>query len=274
MTIQWFPGHMQKARRQMEEQLKLVDIIIELKDARIPLASSNPIIKELAPNKPRLVILNKSDLADAFQNNEWMNYYENCLLIDSLNSNITKNVVNKIKDILKDKLKKAQERGIRKKVLRAMVVGIPNVGKSTFINNVVKRNINKVEDRPGVTKSLNWIKINEDVELLDTPGILWPKFENQDDAKLLTIVGSINDDVINDKYEVVKFGLDYLKENYPNVLNSRYGVNTESDDLLDDICINKNFVGKNNENDIDKCIDFLLKDFRTGKIGKVTWQKC
>lgn len=274
MTIQWFPGHMQKARRQMEEQLKLVDIIIELKDARIPLASSNPIIKELAPNKPRLVILNKSDLADAFQNNEWMNYYENCLLIDSLNSNITKNVVNRIKDILKDKLKKAQERGIRKKVLRAMVVGIPNVGKSTFINNVVKRNINKVEDRPGVTKSLNWIKINEDVELLDTPGILWPKFENQDNAKLLTIVGSINDDVINDKYEVVKFGLDYLKENYPNVLNSRYGVNTESDDLLNDICINKNFVGKNNENDIDKCIDFLLKDFRTGKIGKVTWQKC
>lgn len=274
MNIQWFPGHMQKARRQMEEQLKLVDIIIELRDARIPSASANPILQELAPNKPRLIILNKADLSDEAQNQLWCQSFEHCLVLNSINDNLTKIVVNEVKEILKDKLEKAKARGIRKKVLRAMVVGIPNVGKSTFINNIVKKKITKVENRPGVTRALQWIKINEDVELLDTPGVLWPKFDNQDDAKLLALVGSINDDVIDDKHELVKYGLDYLKNNYPSLISNRYDIDENSEDLISEIARKKLWLGKDNEIDTLKAIDSILKDIRSDKIGRVTWQKC
>ena len=274
MNIQWFPGHMQKARRQMEEQLKLVDIIIELRDARIPSASANPILQELAPNKPRLIILNKADLSDEAQNQLWCQSFEHCLVLNSINDNLTKIVVNEVKEILKDKLEKAKARGIRKKVLRAMVVGIPNVGKSTFINNIVKKKITKVENRPGVTRALQWIKINEDVELLDTPGVLWPKFDNQDDAKLLALVGSINDDVIDDKHELVKYGLDYLKNNYPSLISKRYDIDENSEDIISEIARKKLWLGKDNEIDTLKAIDSILKDIRSDKIGRVTWQKC
>ena len=273
MTIQWFPGHMQKARRQMEEQLKLVDIIIELRDARIPNASANPILQELAPNKPRLIILNKADLADPKQNELWANTFEHCLILNSINDNLTKIVVNEVKEILKDKLEKAKARGIRKKVLRAMVVGIPNVGKSTFINNIVKKKVAKVENRPGVTRALQWIRINEDVELLDTPGVLWPKFDNQDDARLLALVGSINDDVINDKHELVEYGLNYLINNYPNVVYKRYDIDESSSDLIDAIARKKLWLTKDNEIDMPKAIDSILKDIRSNKIGAITWQK-
>ena len=274
MSIQWFPGHMQKARRQMEEQLKLVDIIIELRDARIPNASANPILQELAPNKPRLIILNKADLANESQNNLWANTFEHCLILNSVSDNLTKIVVNEVKEILKDKLEKAKARGIRKKVLRAMVVGIPNVGKSTFINNIVKKKVAKVENRPSVTRSLQWIRINEDVELLDTPGVLWPKFDNQDDARLLALVGSINDDVVADKHELVSFGLDYLKNNYPGIISSRYEVDETSEDIINEIGKKKLILSTNGEVDIQKTIEFILKDIRSNKIGRVTWQSC
>lgn len=274
MSIQWFPGHMQKARRQMEEQLKLVDIIIELRDARIPNASANPILQQLAPNKPRLIILNKADLADEDVNKGWLKSFEHCLLLNSTSDNLSKIVVNEVKEILKDKLEKAKARGIRKKVLRAMVVGIPNVGKSTFINNIVKKKATKVENRPGVTRSLQWIKINEDVELLDTPGVLWPKFDNQEDAKLLALVGSINDDVINDLNELVNFGLKYLVNNYPGLLNKRYDIDESKDDLLNQIAKAKSWLSKDNEIDEAKAIASVLKDIRSGAIGRITWQKC
>jgi len=272
MTIQWFPGHMQKARRQMEEQIKLVDIIIELRDARIPNASANPILQQLAPNKPRLIILNKADLADDTQNELWSKTFENCLVLNSINDNLTKIVVNKVKEILKDKLDKAKVRGIRKKVLRAMVVGIPNVGKSTFINNIVKKKAAKVENRPGVTRALQWIKINEDVELLDTPGVLWPKFDNQDDARLLALVGSINDDVIVDKNELVTYGLNYLVNNYPNLVSNRYEIDENNENLLENIARKKLWLSKQNEVDYDKTIDSILKDIRSNKIGRITWE--
>ena len=274
MTIQWFPGHMQKARRQMEEQLKLVDIIIELRDARIPNASANPILQELAPNKPRLIILNKADLADANQNDIWSKTFEHCLVLNSTSDNLSKIVVNEVKVILRDKLEKAKARGIRKKVLRAMVVGIPNVGKSTFINNIVKKKVAKVENRPGVTRALQWIKINEDVELLDTPGVLWPKFDNQDDARLLALVGSINDDVINDKAELVNFGLKYLIDNYNGVVSSRYEIDESVDSLIEEIARKKLWLSKQNEVDYTKTIDSILKDIRSNKLGRITWQKC
>ena len=270
-NINWFPGHMAKARRLMEEQLKLVDIVIELRDARIPLASFNPLLQELSKNKPVLIILNKADLSDPVKNEIWKDHFDNCLLLDSLNENITKTVVNEVKRILKDKLDKAKARGIRKKVLRAMVVGIPNVGKSTFINNVVNRKVAKAENRPGVTKALQWIKINEDVELLDTPGVLWPKFDDQDDARLLALIGSINDDVV-DKEELVLFGLNYLKENYPGLISKRYEVDENSDDLINDIARKKMWLLSNDQIDYKKAIDLLLKDIRSNKVGRITWQ--
>ena len=273
MSIQWFPGHMQKAKRQMEEQLKLVDIIIELRDARIPQASCNPILQELAPQKPRLIILNKADLSDKNMNELWSKKFDNCLILNSISDNLSKIVVNKIKEILSDKLQKAKERGIKKKVLRAMVVGIPNVGKSTFINNIVKKKITKVENRPGVTRNLQWIRINEDVELLDTPGVLWPKFDNQDDARLLALIGSINDDVIDDKSELVSFALNYLKENYSGIISERYNIDENIDDLLSAIGKNKQWLTKQGEVDYEKTIDSILKDIRNGKLGYITWQK-
>lgn len=272
-TINWFPGHMQKARRQMEEQLKLVDIVIELRDARIPEASANPMLKELSKNKPCLIILNKADLSNDEQNKLWKQHYEHCLVLNSATENITKTVVNEVKLILKAKLDKAKERGIRKKVLRAMVVGIPNVGKSTFINNIVKKKVAKTENRPGVTKNLQWIRINEDVELLDTPGVLWPKFENQDDARLLALMGSINDSVL-DKEELVNYGLNYLKENYPGAINKRYEVDENEENLLEAIAIKKMWLSQDNQINRSKAVDAILKDFRSDKIGKITWQKC
>lgn len=272
MTIQWFPGHMQKARRQMEESIKLVDIIIELRDARVPKASANPILVELASNKPRLIILNKADLADESQNLLWTNSFANCLLLNSASDNLSKLVVPKVKEILKDKIEKAKARGIRKKMLRAMVVGIPNVGKSTFINNIVKKKVAKVENRPGVTKALQWIRINEDIELLDTPGVLWPRFDDQNDAKLLALVGSIKDDVV-DKQDLVLFALDYLIKEYPGLINDRYGVNEDSDNLLDDIALNKKWLIDGGGIDYNKTISSLLKDFRSEALGRITWQK-
>ena len=256
----------------MEEQLKLVDIIIELRDARIPDASANPILQELAPNKPRLIILNKADLADDNLNKLWLNKFEHCLLIDSTSDNLSKIVVNEVKEILKDKLEKAKARGIRKKVLRAMVVGIPNVGKSTFINNIVKKKAAKVENRPGVTRSLQWIKINEDVELLDTPGVLWPKFDNQDDARLVALVGSINDEVITDLNELVNFGLKYIVSKYPGLLSKRYNIDENKDDLINEISRSKSWLTKEGEIDQTKAISAILKDIRSGAIGRITWQ--
>ena len=271
-NINWYPGHMAKAKRQMEEQLKLVDIIIELRDARIPEASGNPILMQMANNKPRLIILNKADLADEKQNKLWANTFDNCLVVNSVNENLSKIVVNKVKEILKDKIEKAKAKGIRNKTLRAMVVGIPNVGKSTFINNIVKRKITKVENRPGVTRSLQWIRINEDLELLDTPGVLWPKFENQDDARLLALMGSINDDIL-DKQELVIFALDYLKKNYPGIISKRYEVDENKDDLITEIALKKLWILKENEINSTKAIDSILKDVRSNKLGRITWQQ-
>ena len=269
--INWYPGHMAKARRQMEEQLKLVDIVIELRDARIPSASANPVLKELSSNKPVLIILNKADLADEKKSLEWQKHFEHCLITDSVDEFLSKKVVDEVKSILKDKLERAKARGIRKKVLRAMVVGIPNVGKSTFINNIVRKKVAKTENRPGVTRSLQWIRINEDVELLDTPGVLWPKIDDQDDARLLALLGSINDDVV-DKEELVRFGLMRLTQIYPGLVESRYGVREDEEDLLSAIGKEKLWLTANGEVDVTKSADLILKDIRGGKIGRITWQ--
>lgn len=269
--INWFPGHMAKARRQMEEQLKMVDIIIELRDARIPEASANPLLRELSKNKPVLIILNKVDYADPVKNEEWKKQFEHCLLTDSLNENLTKTVVKEVQTILKDKLERAKAKGIRKKVLRAMVVGIPNVGKSTFINNIVKKKVAKTENRPGVTRSLQWIRINEDLELLDTPGVLWPRFDDQDDARLLALLGSINDDIL-DKKDLVYFGLDYIKNNYSGLLKKKYDISEDEEDLFESIARKKLWLLSDDRINYDKAVDAILKDIRNNRIGRITWQ--
>ena len=271
ININWYPGHMAKAKRQMEEQLKLVDIVIELRDARMPLASGNPLLEEMAKNKERLVILNKADMADEIENKKWTNYFKHVLICDSLNEKITKKIVDEVKLILKDKLDKAKARGIRKKVLRAMVVGIPNVGKSTFINNIVKKRVAKSENRPGVTKNLQWIRINEDVELLDTPGVLWPKIEDQDKAKILALLGSMNDEIL-DEEAIVFFGLDYIRNEYPSFLSTRYSVDESSTSLLLDIGKNKGCL-TSGQIDKKKTCDMLLKEIRSAKIGRITFEK-
>lgn len=272
VTINWYPGHMEKARRQMEEQLKLVDIIIEIRDARMPLASGNPLLDEMASNKERLIILNKADKADLKQNELWVNGFKNVILCDSLNEKNTKKVVDKVKLILKAKLDKARERGIRNKVLRAMVVGIPNVGKSTFINNVVKKKVAKAENRPGVTKNLQWIRINEDVELLDTPGVLWPKIEDQNQAMILALLGSMNDKILNEE-SLVYFGLNYIKDNYPGLLNKRYDVDENSTDLINEIGLKKMWLTSDGDVDRHKAYSLLLKDIRENNIGRITFEK-
>ena len=271
ININWYPGHMAKAKRQMEEQLKLVDIVIELRDARMPLASGNPLLEEMAKNKERLVILNKADMADEIENKKWTNYFKHVLICDSLNEKITKKIVDEVKLILKDKLDKAKARGIRKKVLRAMVVGIPNVGKSTFINNIVKKRVAKSENRPGVTKNLQWIRINEDVELLDTPGVLWPKIVDQDKAKILALLGSMNDEIL-DEEAIVLFGLDYIRNKYPSFLSTRYSVDESSTSLLLDIGKNKGCL-TSGQIDKKKTCDMLLKEIRSAKIGRITFEK-
>ena len=271
VNINWFPGHMAKARRLMEEQLKLVDIIIELRDARIPEASQNPMLAELSQNKPVLIILNKADYSDPIINEKWKSYFNHCLLTNSLNDNLTKTVVEEVKVILKDKLDRAKARGIRKKVLRAMVVGIPNVGKSTFINNIVKKKVAKTENRPGVTRSLQWIRINEDLELLDTPGVLWPKIDDQNAARLLALLGSINDDVV-DRKDLVIFGLNYIKENYPGLLHKKYEIDENEDNLFEAIAYKKLWLLSENRINEDKALDSILKDIRNNRIGRISYQ--
>ncbi len=270
-TINWYPGHMAKAHRQIREQLSLVDIVIELRDARMPSASANPMLAELSVNKPVLIILNKADLADDAINQEWRKRFDHCLVLDSTTDDLTRIVVKEVKQILADKLARAKARGIRKKVLRAMVVGIPNVGKSTFINNIVKKKVAKTENRPGVTKNLQWIRINEDVELLDTPGVLWPKLDDQDKARKLALLGSINDEVV-DKQELVLFGLDYIISHYPGLVGKRYGIKEDSDDLLTAIAEEKKWLGSSNLPDLDKTVNLVLKDIRSNKIGRISFE--
>lgn len=274
-TIQWFPGHMAKANRQMEEELKLVDIVIELRDARAPLASFNPNFEKMFNGKPRLVILNKADLADNKENELWLKHFssDNTLLVNSTHDDLKKIIVEKVQFILKDKIAKAKARGIRKKTLRAMVVGIPNVGKSTFINNIVKKKITKVENRPGVTKSLNWININEDLSLLDTPGVLWPKFEDQTQATILALLGSINDDIL-DKIDLTNFGLDYIKQEYPGLLKGRYEIDETSENLLDAIGKQKGWLISGGTVDKTRACDLILKDIRNNNIGRISYEKC
>lgn len=218
LNIQWFPGHMTKARRQMEEHLKMVDMVIEIRDARIPNASKNPMIEELTRQKPRLIVLSKKDKAEAEATREWIAALQNenvkVLALDLLHDSLEKKIVAASQELMKAKIERMKRRGIRPRAIRAMVAGIPNVGKSTMINSLAKRKAAQTGDRPGVTKALQWVKVGKELELLDTPGVLWPKFEDEKVGLLLAVTGAIRDDILPLE-EIAYWAMGWLQAHYP-----------------------------------------------------------
>ena len=275
MNVQWYPGHMTKAKRQMQEDLKLIDLIIELVDARVPLSSRNPDIDQLGQNKSRLILLNKADLADERQNEAWKEYFQSkgfhVVKVDSRNGAGMKTIQNVIQEACKEKIERDRRRGIKNRPIRAMVAGIPNVGKSTFINTFAGKACAKTGNRPGVTKGKQWIRLNKNVELLDTPGILWPKFEDQEVGIRLAFVGSIKDDILNMEELALKL-IDYLKERYTGLLEKRYGISEEGHavEILGEIAKARGCLKKGEELDYTKASGLLFDDFRSGKIGRIT----
>jgi ribosome biogenesis GTPase A len=275
MNVQWYPGHMTKAKRQMQEDLKLIDLIIELVDARVPLSSRNPDIDQLGQNKSRLILLNKADLADERQNEAWKEYFQkrgfHVVKVDSRNGSGMKTIQNVIQEACKEKIERDRRRGIKNRPIRAMVAGIPNVGKSTFINTFAGKACAKTGNRPGVTKGKQWIRLNKNVELLDTPGILWPKFEDQQVGIRLACVGSIKDDILNME-ELALWLIEHLRTNYSGLLEKRYGISEEGAavEILGKIARARGCLKKGEELDYVKASGLLFDDFRGGKIGRVT----
>lgn len=277
MNIQWYPGHMTKARRMMQENVKLIDLIIELVDARAPLSSRNPDIDELGKGKARLILLNKSDLADDRQNEAWCAWFKKqgffTVKLDSRSKAGMKAVQSAIQEACREKTERDRKRGIKNRPVRAMVAGIPNVGKSTFINSFAGRACTKTGNRPGVTKGAQWIRLNRQVELLDTPGILWPKFDDQQVGIRLAILGSVNDDILNTEELSLELGI-FLRTYFPDSLEERYHFSLSETEkpwqILWKIAEARSCVTKGGEPDISRAALFLLDDFRSGRLGKIT----
>lgn len=275
MNYQWYPGHMTKAKRMMQEDIKLIDVIIELVDARVPLSSRNPDIDELGKNKSRIILLNKADLADEKSNAAWAEYFHEkgmyALTMDS-RSRTGFGTLNKlIQTACQEKIARDLKRGIKNRPVRAMVAGIPNVGKSTFINSYAGKACAKTGNKPGVTKGKQWIRLNKSVELLDTPGILWPKFEDQTVGMRLALIGSIRDEILNTQ-ELAMELIAFLRGNYAGVLQERFKCeeNGSDADVLTEIAKNRGCLLKGQELDYTKAASVLLDDFRSGRIGRIT----
>lgn len=279
MHFQWYPGHMTKAKRMMQENIKLIDVVIELVDARVPMSSKNPDIDELAKNKSRVILLNKNDLGDRVKTEEWKQYFEEqgyfVAMVNSRNGNGVKAVQNIVMDACKEKLERNRKRGIINRPIRAMIVGIPNVGKSTFINSFAGKACTKTGNKPGVTKGKQWIKLNKNVELLDTPGILWPKFEDQMVGLRLAMIGSIKDEILNITDLAISM-IQFMQENYPNELQERYQleeIEAEPVSILEEVAKVRSCKKAGNLLDLDKAATLLMEDFRSGKLGKITLEQ-
>lgn len=278
MHFQWYPGHMTKAKRAMQEDIRLIDIVIELVDARIPVSSKNPDIDELAANKSRILLLNKSDMADPSYLDQWVREYEKkgylAMAVNAKKRNELKKVHVLIQEACKAKIERDRKRGILNRPVRAMIVGIPNVGKSTFINSFAGRACTKTGNKPGVTKGKQWIRLNKQVELLDTPGILWPKFEDQTVGQHLAFIGAIRDERIH-SIDLALDLIEFLNSRYPGILNQHYQLE-ESEDSVVQLCQlaeNRGCIRKGNEPDHDKAAFLLLDDFRNARLGKITIEK-
>ncbi len=280
-TIQWYPGHMAKARREIKEKLKLIDVVIELVDARLPQSSRNPLIDELAQQKPRLMLLNKADLADPAETERWRAFFKRTgaevLAINAQTGAGVKNIAPACKTLASALYQKWEQKGMKPRPLRAIILGIPNVGKSTLINRLVNKRQAKVGDRPGVTKQQQWIKVKQELELLDTPGILWPKFEDELVGLRLAATGAIKDELL-DYGDVAAYALRYLAAEYPDLLEARYGIerNSEEDDivpLFEAIGKKRGCIVRGGLVDFDKTAELILRELRSGTIGKVTLEK-
>lgn len=275
VNINWYPGHMTKAMRQMQEDIKLIDLVIELVDARLPLSSKNPDIEKLSINKSRIIIFNKSDLADDKATSLWEAYFRDkgylTVRLDARKNSGMKDINAVVSKAVSEKTERDRKRGIKNRPVRAMVVGIPNVGKSTFINSYAGKACAKTGNKPGVTKGKQWIRLSKTLELLDTPGVLWPKFEDEDTGIRLAIAGSINDTILNID-ELSATAVSIFKESYPGILETFYGVDETKDSygVLNDIALKRNCLKKGGETDLSKAAMLLLDDFRSGRLGKIT----
>ncbi|MBM7698350.1 ribosome biogenesis GTPase YlqF [Kurthia huakuii] len=277
MTIQWFPGHMAKARRQVTENLKLVDIVFELIDARLPMSSRNPMLDDIIHQKNRLLILNKADMADELQTKRWIQFFQEkghkAVAVNSLDSKGLKRVTKAAEEVLAEKWERMRKKGLKPRAIRAMIVGIPNVGKSTMINRLAKKNVARTGNMPGVTKSQQWIRVGKELELLDTPGILWPKFEDQRVGAKLAVTGAIKDAITN-MDDLAIFGLNFLETYYPQRLHERYQI----DGLEDPIVGTFDHIGKLRNikvsgGDIDYALvsELIVRDIRNEHLGKLTF---
>lgn len=278
MNYQWYPGHMTKAKRMMQENIGLIDLVIELVDARVPMSSRNPDIDELGKNKSRIILLNKADLADAGWNQKWTAYFQNRgLFVQEINSKTgagIKGIQELVQAACKEKIERDRKRGIVNRPVRAMVVGIPNVGKSTFINSFAGKACTKTGNKPGVTKGKQWIKLNKSLELLDTPGILWPKFEDRQVGINLAFIGSINDDIIVME-ELACDLINTLQERYEGVIGERYGITAKGNapEILEQIAESRKCYLKGEQLDLAKAANILMDDFRAGRLGRISLEQ-
>lgn len=284
MSIQWYPGHMAKAKRMMQENLKLVDVIIELIDARVPYSSKNPDIDTLANNKSRIILLNKYDMADDNVTDQWKKHFQDkdyyVTLVNSKSGHGVKQVKDIVAEACKEKIERNRKKGIINRPMRAMIVGIPNVGKSTFINSFVGRASTKTGNRPGVTKGKQWIRLSKDIELLDTPGILWPKFQEKSVGRNLALIGSIKDDLLN----ISDLALDlivFLSQHYPDSFKKRYDIEipealTNPSDaviVLEGIALKRGCIIKGGQADLDRAANIFIDDFRNVRLGKISLER-
>ncbi len=281
MNYQWYPGHMTKAKRMMQENISLIDLVIELVDARVPLSSRNPDIDELGKNKSRLILLNKSDLADPRINQRWMTFFQEkgfyVLEVNAKTGQGLKAIQGMVREACKEKIERDRKRGIKNRPVRAIVVGIPNVGKSTFINSFAGKACTKTGNKPGVTKGKQWIRLNKELELLDTPGILWPKFESEEVGQRLAMIGSMNDEILQ-MTELADILVNYLLTHYKSSLLERYQIEEDgrtftAQEVMEMVCENRKCYKKGQEPDYEKAAALVVDDFRSGRIGRITLEE-
>lgn len=285
MTIQWFPGHMTKARRQIQDKLKLIDAVIELIDARLPLSSRNPMIDDILQGKPRLIIMNKADLADPEVTRQWLTYFKEqghtAFPVDAQTGSGVKEIPDQVKLLLKEKIDKMLSKGINPRAMRVLIVGIPNVGKSTLINRLAGRSIAATGDRPGVTKGQQWIKVaGGQMELLDTPGILWPKFEDQNVGYRLAVTGAIKEEILNVE-DIAFFAVKYLSKYYWEPMSERFDLKQRPEDfenpdeivtVMEDIGRKRGCVVSGGRIDLEKASSLFLRELRAGKMGRFSME--
>lgn len=278
-NIQWFPGHMTKTRRQIEAQLKIIDAVAEIVDARIPVSSRNPDLAGIIADKPHLILLNKCDMADEKATNEWISYYAAkkipAIAVDCRSGKGLNNFKDAVKNLLSDKLRSYAEKGMVGKPLRVMTVGIPNVGKSSFINRIAGNSRAKVENRPGVTRGNQWFTVDRQLELLDTPGVLWPKFDDKIVGERLAFTGAVSDRVVDVEWLAMRL-LELLARDYPEMLKSRYGIDEFDEDSYDLLCRigkKRGMVIRGGETDTERAANMILEEYRNCKIGRITLER-